>query len=142
MTVNKVVDELEPDHDAHDGDLGPAIDNLALFRWVSEMLPTAENLEPQLGDPFEIRGSQISATHRDWASDQESADPHVIAAAELLGCSVVSTETPKHNVITLQNHRSNTGQYPRKTSIPSMCQILGVRHTNLVGLFGLESWLY
>ena len=142
FTVSKVVDELNPEHDEPFQDADQAVNNRILFNWILERLPTVEDVHPRLQIAIEVRGSEISASHRDWADDRESADPYVIAAAELLECSVISTETPKHSISNLQKHRSNTGQYPRKTSIPSMGELRGVQHTNLVGLFDFEKWRY
>ena len=142
ITVARVVDELNPEHDEPVQDDQQAVNNRILFSWISQQLPTVEGIHPHLQVEIEVRGSEISASHRDWADDRESADPYVIAAAELLESFVISTETPKHSALNLLKHRSSTGQYPSKTSIPSMCELIGVRHTNLVGMFVSENWRY
>ena len=60
--------------------------------------------------------------------NRSTADPFVIAVAEVNGVTVVSGEIPSNN--------------PRKPKIPDVCSAMGIKHIRLLELFGLEGWKF
>jgi len=64
----------------------------------------------------------------DVRKNRSTADPFVIAVAEVNGVTVVSGEIPSNN--------------PRKPKIPDVCSAMGIKHIRLLELFGLEGWKF
>ncbi len=64
----------------------------------------------------------------DARKNRSTADPFVIAVAQVNGLTVVSGEIPSNNL--------------RKPKIPDVCSAMGIKHVRLVELFGLERWKF
>lgn len=116
--------------------------NEGMFEWVRRDVSKAEELDPHLAVEVEVAGLRIASTHREWVTDDSIADPYVIAAAKLIGCTVVSSEIRSHTPDQLASHMQFDRIYPRKTKIPSVCDINGVDHLSLVEFFETEGWNY
>ncbi len=140
LTVNKVVAELESSREGSDLASDVARENLEMFVWASKALSKIEDLDEGLADEVEVRGIELSTIHRDWIEKPDVADPFVIAAAEILEGTVVSDERGRHSLQSLESHKQIDGVYPRETKIPSVCELIGVNHLNLVEMFEAEGW--
>ncbi len=64
----------------------------------------------------------------DARKNRSTADPFVIAVAQVNGLTVVSGEIPSNNL--------------RKPKIPDVCSAMGIKHIRLLELFGLERWRF
>ena len=64
----------------------------------------------------------------DARKTRSTADPFVIAVAQVDGLTVVSGEIPSNNL--------------RKPKIPYVCSALGIKHIRLLELLGLEGWKF
>lgn len=95
-----------------------------LHAWVNER---AIMMVP-LDEPLQLAGAAIINRFPSLTSTKGamggSADPYVIALAQIRKLTVVTAEKPK----------------PTKPRIPDVCQAMGVPHINLVELFRREAW--
>jgi hypothetical protein len=64
----------------------------------------------------------------DTRKNRSTADPFVIAVAQVNGLTVVSGEIPSNNLL--------------KPKIPDVCSAMGIKHIRLLELFGLEGWKF
>ncbi len=144
VTVEKVVKEIEvqPRSPDSNSQSEAAKVNRQMSDWISNDVTKAEDLNPQGKTDVETLGLTLATTHREWSENDDVADPYVIAAAKTLSCAVVSSEIRSHLTEQLANHKRTDGVYPKKTKIPSICDIYEVSHLNLVELFDAEGWQY
>ena len=138
LTVQSVVDELKPGESRETNPITTvAHEARALHSWLVTTVSKVEDFGQQYKTDVETQGVKLATTHAGWSMRSEVADPYVIAAARLIGGSVVSSETGLRKVALSPN-----GFYPKSTNIPSICQIIGIPHLNLVDLFATEGWQY
>ncbi|MGO9605152.1 MAG: DUF4411 family protein [Candidatus Binataceae bacterium] len=79
--------------------------------------------------PIQGAVAAILAAHQrlvDTRRNRSSADPFVIALAQINSLVVVTGEHPTNNL--------------QKPNIPDVCLALGIRCINLLGLFQAENW--
>ncbi|MBK9140195.1 MAG: DUF4411 family protein [Verrucomicrobia bacterium] len=104
-----------------------AVGTPALKSWAKSQTGLFVPLEPQL----QVETATIQARYPELAdvkSGHESADPWVIALAELRGWMVVSQETSA----------AEKRKPPKSYYIPDVCRDLGVPCINLLGLMRKE----
>ena len=115
-----------PDEVYHE--LENASDELA--QWVKERRelfhPLDENLQQHLSRIISQFPQAASIPKRYYA------DPHVVALAELNGCSVVSMETAN-------DLQSNPNGMP---AIPNYCSFCQVTHLHLLAMFRELGWVF
>ena len=144
VTVDKVVNEIEVQPTSPDSksQSEAAKVNRQMSDWNSNDVTKAEDLNAQTKTDVATLGLTLASTHRDWVTDDDVADPYVIAAAKTLSCAVVSSEIRSHTTEQLAIHKRIDGVYPKKTKIPSICDIYEVSHLNLIELFDAQGWSY
>ncbi len=64
----------------------------------------------------------------DARKNRSTADPFVIAVAQVKDLTVVTGEIASNNL--------------RKPKIPDVCSAMGIKHVRLLELFGLEGWRF
>lgn len=64
----------------------------------------------------------------DARKNRSTADPFVIAVAQVKDLTVVTGEIASNNL--------------RKPKIPDICSAMGIKHVRLLELFGLEGWKF
>lgn len=144
VTVEAVARELEIDKATKAPN--PVTTDAALardmYQWLSNDVATVESISSQFKTEVESYGVMVAATHAGWSTKQEAADPYVIAAAESLGCAVLSSEVRSTTPQETGHTKQKAAMHSKGTKIPTVCDSLGIAHVNLVELFAAESWRY
>lgn len=112
VASEEVLIELEKKHDK-------------VYEWACQrkhmFVPTDEKIQEAV--------KSILRNHKkliDTRKNRSGADPFVIALAVVKRLIVVTAENPSGN--------------PEKPKIPNVCEALGIRWLNMVGLFREEGW--
>lgn len=109
---------------------------LELHRGGDDVHAWAESHVTMFHSPDEKVQKEVHRIVNRWRSfvprashDGVWADPYVIALASVRGATVVTGEKP-------------VGPNAKKPKIPNICAELGVRHTDLLGLFRALGWQF
>ena len=138
LTVESVIAELKPSKKRKSNPITQvAAQARALHHWLSTQVATVESFSHQSRIDVARDGMHLANSHVGWSTRQDVADPYVIAAANLIGGSVITSETGTKNVTKMPN-----GFYPKSANIPSICRVRGVPCLGLVGFFDAEGWRY
>ena len=92
--------------------------------------------------------ADIAGQHQRW-SNGEPADPMVIAAADVLGCAVISGEIPqiqdKQDPKPISESAriwNEFGQFSSWIRIPDICLLRGIQHLDLLSFFRSQGWSF
>ena len=98
-----------------------------VYKWAREQdglfLPIDEATQKSVANILSAYPRLVDAK-----KNRSTADPFVIAVAQVNGLAVVSGEIPSNNL--------------EKPKIPDVCSAIGIRHIRLLELFALERWRF
>ena len=147
VTVSRVFGELSNQatrrQRAHGGDVRTLEWAEATIHPIDKSAPLATSTE------ISLRTAEVASLHQRWSANDTDADPMVIAAAEILGCSVISGEvlhvTAEHSNSEQSLHRffrNDRGLIPNRRSIADVCWKRGVEHLDLISFFRAQGWSF
>lgn len=147
ITVDRVISELETQ--AKDQSRNVRHNGVLTASWAKETVPALEDVVP-LRTSAEIRTltSVIATQHQTWRNGQP-ADPMLLAAAEILGCAIVSGESLRIMDPDDPKPISGSGQiwneaglYSSWVRIPDVCLMRRIPHMNLLEFFRSQHWSF
>lgn len=147
ITVDIVIRELETQ--AEDQSRNVRGNGVLTASWAKGTLPALDDVVP-LPTVTEIRTltSVIATQHQTWRNGQP-ADPMLLAAAEVLGCAIVSGESLRTMDPDDPKPISGSGQiwnedglYSSWIRIPDICLMRRIPHMNLLEFFRSQHWSF
>lgn len=147
ITVDRVISELETQ--AKDQSRNVRHNGVLTASWAKETVPALDDVVP-LRISAEIRTltSAIATQHQTWRNGQP-ADPMLLAAAEILGCAIVSGESLRIMDPDDPKPISGTGQiwnqdgiYSSWIRIPDVCLMRSIPHLDLLAFFRSQRWSF
>ena len=151
VTVDRVIEELNTKASTRSpiGIAGEAPTCEQTVKWASGELRLIDDVVPhQTIAEIAKLTVDIASKHQSW-TDGEPADPMLIAAAQILGCVVISAETPRIEDRSAPKPISGSGEIWNQSGrfsswirIPDICLIRDVQHYDLLSYFRSQGWSF